>query len=349
MTAARNVTATFAPIPANYMFVTSTTHTGSLGGLAGADSICQTRASAAGLGGTYRAYLSTPTVNAISRLGSASGWIRKDGKPVANTTAELASGHLYYPPRITETGVDVGTGDAWTASTASGQFNTQYASCADWTSASTTIFAKTGWAYANSSMFSSISATNCSVAKRLYCFGVDNQAVVAPPVVNARRAFTTNATWIPGGGLSGADALCASEASTAGLSGTYKALLPTTTASAISRFTTGGTSLTWARPDHTLITATSAVLATANLMYLDAAPNSNAANTTWLGNTGIWGGTVDLATVGTATTTCSNWTSNLSTSTGMTGKAGATHVKTWFQDTSNACNATHLHLVCLQQ
>ena len=40
-----SATASFAP-PANIAFVTSTVHSGNLGGLTGADAICQTRANA---------------------------------------------------------------------------------------------------------------------------------------------------------------------------------------------------------------------------------------------------------------------------------------------------------------
>ena len=58
-------------------FVTSTTHSGNLGGLAGADAECQRLAAAVGAGnGTWRAYLSTfgsptePAVNARDRIGN---------------------------------------------------------------------------------------------------------------------------------------------------------------------------------------------------------------------------------------------------------------------------------------
>ena len=35
--------------------------------------------------GTYKAWLSTSTVNAIGRLNGASGWVRPDGRPMVNS------------------------------------------------------------------------------------------------------------------------------------------------------------------------------------------------------------------------------------------------------------------------
>lgn len=98
-----------APL-ANYVFVTSTTHLVSTFGsdLAGADAICMQRASAAGLAGTYRAWLSSSTVNARERLSGARGWYRPDGKPVADRVEDLLAGRMFYPIRVDENGDDIG-------------------------------------------------------------------------------------------------------------------------------------------------------------------------------------------------------------------------------------------------
>src|SRR5690606_298731 len=58
-----------APV-GSVIFVTSTTHTGNLGGLAGADAICQTRAAAGGLSNSalFKAIMSDATANAVDRL-----------------------------------------------------------------------------------------------------------------------------------------------------------------------------------------------------------------------------------------------------------------------------------------
>ena len=85
-----------APPPPMSFFVTSVARgTGNLGGLAGADQICQDLAAAVGAGGrTWRAYLSTqaldgqPAVNARDRIG-AGPWHNSKGVQVAANVADL--------------------------------------------------------------------------------------------------------------------------------------------------------------------------------------------------------------------------------------------------------------------
>jgi uncharacterized repeat protein (TIGR02543 family) len=351
MTAAKNVTATFAAIPPNYVFVTSTSYTGNIGGLAGADAACQARANAAGLTGTYKAWLSTSSVNAINRFGSARGWIRKDGKPFADQLSDITTSHVLYPARLDEFGNDVLSASVYTGSNNIGTLGV-WGACSDWTSAAATATVSYGYANTNSYQISFGGSTDCSQSMRLLCMGTDNTAVVTVPPVNARRAFTTGASWTPGGGLASADALCQSEATAASLTGTYKALLPTTSASAISRFTTGGTSLPWARPDNVLLAPTSAALATAGQGYIDAVPNNNASNNQWLATNGVWGGgAMTLTDTATATSSCNDWTSNVSSATGMGGQAAFTQISLWLRGFGGTtpCNATYMRVVCFQQ
>jgi hypothetical protein len=76
-------------------FVTSEPHSGNLGGLAGADAICQRLAAAAGAGNhTWRAYLSThgsptePAVHARERIGDGP-WHNANGVMIAASVADL--------------------------------------------------------------------------------------------------------------------------------------------------------------------------------------------------------------------------------------------------------------------
>src|SRR5579862_10016198 len=77
-----------SPTGNNVVFATAGVHTGALGGIAGADTICAQEAASAGLAGHYVAWLSTTTVAASSRLvlpgtsTPARGWVRRDGRPV---------------------------------------------------------------------------------------------------------------------------------------------------------------------------------------------------------------------------------------------------------------------------
>ena len=75
-----------APIAgAHRVFVTATTTTGNIAasgnatsGLDGADKLCAASATAAGLGGAWKAWLSTSQVNAIDRLADAGPWYLVD-------------------------------------------------------------------------------------------------------------------------------------------------------------------------------------------------------------------------------------------------------------------------------
>jgi hypothetical protein len=72
-------------------FVTSSNPKGgNLGGLAGADTVCQTLARAAGSTKTWRAYLSTSTVDAKSRIGTGP-WRNFKGEQIAASVADLHS------------------------------------------------------------------------------------------------------------------------------------------------------------------------------------------------------------------------------------------------------------------
>ena len=64
---------------------------GDLGGLAGADAHCQSLAAAVGAGGkTWRAYLSTSTVDAKDRIGNGP-WYNSKGELIAQSVADLHS------------------------------------------------------------------------------------------------------------------------------------------------------------------------------------------------------------------------------------------------------------------
>lgn len=97
-------------------FVTSETHSGNLGGLAGADAICQRLAGAVGAGDRiWRAYLSThatqsvPAVNARDRIGNGP-WYNANGVLIAANLADLHgdvqrdSNLLFRDTAVTEKG-----------------------------------------------------------------------------------------------------------------------------------------------------------------------------------------------------------------------------------------------------
>jgi hypothetical protein len=85
------------PDLASFFVAENPNATGNLGGLAGADQICQTQAQAIGgraAGRTWHAYLSqeqrgtTPRINARDRIGSGP-WYNVKGQLIASTVADL--------------------------------------------------------------------------------------------------------------------------------------------------------------------------------------------------------------------------------------------------------------------
>jgi hypothetical protein len=91
------------------IFVTSTAHAGALGGLLAADAICQARALAASLPGTYKVWLADATLSPASRMTRNAGpYQLVTGAVVAQGWNDLVDGMLSSPIDRTETGVRLG-------------------------------------------------------------------------------------------------------------------------------------------------------------------------------------------------------------------------------------------------
>ncbi|MCC6847523.1 MAG: hypothetical protein IT294_03410 [Deltaproteobacteria bacterium] len=340
-TATPTPTATATPGVFNLVFATSTTHGGDLGGLAGADAICTTRAAGAGLSGAYVAWLSTATVNAIDRLGAARGFVRPDGAPVADLPSALAANQVFNAIRLDERGNDLGAVEVWTGTQKNG--TTSGATCANWTATSGN--GRIGNGLGGPAAWTDAANGNCSQPRRIYCFGTSLGAnALGPTVTEGKLAFITNGTLDPstGDGIASADAMCASEALGASLSGTYKALLATSTASAVSRIALAAT---YVRRDGTFV-ADGATLAAGGTLASGIWQRPTGA---YLGSLSdvAWSGATTPSVAGTSTTTCGDFAS----STGAAIFGSATFASaTWWNNTANtsAC-ATEHHVYCLQQ
>ncbi len=332
-------TASATPNVFNYAFVTSTTHDGDLGGLDGADVICNTRASAAGLPGTYVAWLSTASVDAVDRLGSARGFIRPDGVPFADQPADITGNQIFNTLHVDETGADVGSVSVWTGTLKDGTSAPEH--CSGWTVDSGTD-GRLGRTQGGPALWTeSTDSPLCGQSHHLYCFGIDETATeLTPTISDGKLAFISNGTFDPstGTGLAGADSLCNSEATL--LPGSYKALLATTTANAISRFAPGNV---YVRPDRTLIGD-----------YATLAAGGALESGIWQRPTGVylnsfadvaWTGAATPSTVGSAASTCNNFTSG--SGSGTFGR-GPLADATWWSSASGLCSAAH-HVYCLQE
>src|SRR5262249_34719103 len=90
----------------------------------------------------------------------------------------------------------------------------------------------------------------CGSALPLHCLQVDYNVNLTYTKATGRTAFVGVQRFINapnGSGVAGLDQFCADKANAAGLPGTYRALVATTTASAAARFSTSGPP--WVRTD----------------------------------------------------------------------------------------------------
>ena len=150
-----------------------------------------------------------------------------------------------------------------------------------------------------------------------------------------------------------ADALCTSEATAAGLPGTYRALLATTGTTAASRFSTAGNP--WARVDDVILAPTAAgFLGTPFLgppRYWQAALNVTAGGA--YRQDRIWAGGATLGTSGTGTS-CNGWSTVSATAFGAVGIGWSSEVASAFANYAQSsgvttCDNTQSKLMCLQQ
>jgi len=163
------------------VFITSELTTGTFGGLGAGDAICQTLADAADLGGTYKAWLSSSTIDARDRLSHVGKpYVLVDGTVVADDWDEFASEHhqhainlteLFGPPPQSANQVYVYTGTTSEGTvktlTTSGD-ELLFGTCGDWVAGS--VFTAVGLAHLAHFGWSSASGSDClTLTGPLYC------------------------------------------------------------------------------------------------------------------------------------------------------------------------------------
>jgi hypothetical protein len=327
--------------PHNFVFVTSTKVLTFLLTTSAADSQCATAAAAAKLPGQYRAWMSSSTTDARAALAGARGWVRTDGLPFVDTVDDLTAGRLLSPPLTDETGhilAPMFQGEyVATGTKADGTRNGTV--CHDWTD--NAAYIQHGYPDGTTYTWTSGVTASCTAMAHLYCFGVSLNTPLTVVPAQGRLSFLTQGTLKPGGGVAAADALCAQEAVSASLAGTFKALLATSTASAASRFAADGVrvrldGIPLNVPGQSLF-GTSAWLTTLNVTSTRG----------YEGNWGVWAGAHDLGSPGTKADSCQDWQVQSTAQTALIGNSSSIP-RRWDGGYPTSCDYPG-RFYCLQQ
>ncbi len=169
-----------------YIFVTSHGHTGNMGGLAGADAICQSYADSSTVlpKGKYKAWLSTAQFSATSHThpvnrftqSSVPYYLPDDTTLVANNWGDLVDGSLAAPINKDEHGQNATTHQfgatqyVWTNTTQAGTPVTSDPnySCYGWTITHTYNGYVGQWS-TPASQWTGVTNNSCATLNRLYC------------------------------------------------------------------------------------------------------------------------------------------------------------------------------------
>lgn len=163
--------------PNKCTFVTSTTQKGGLGGVTGADAICETQAAAGGLGGaSYMAWISTGAADAPNTrfTKSTTPYELTMGTIIANDWTDLTDGTLNNPIDRDENGVLVSAADnVWTCVGTGALANCGLAGsrCSDWTSSGGGQSGLLGNTNATNFQWTADTTSEaCTASNHLYCF-----------------------------------------------------------------------------------------------------------------------------------------------------------------------------------
>lgn len=150
------------------IFVTSTSYSGILGGISGADAKCQARADAEALGGSWKAILSIGGQHAINRI-VISGEVRNlNNNKVADNSADFWDGTLDSAVGYDETGAPTSV-SVWTSTDELGSASAN--NCSNWTSDDGGGYSgDSGLSQSTSSTWLSNTDLDCGSGNaRLYC------------------------------------------------------------------------------------------------------------------------------------------------------------------------------------
>lgn len=385
-----------ASMPVNLItFVTSTTGNGNLGswpdavsvgktGIAAGDAICQARALASGLTGTFKAWLSDSQDDAYCRITGFSGmkgsncgqtalpvsagpWVRTDGFPFGDTIDKIVDTNWYapttqkvYAPLVYD---EFGTRltsvrQVWTGTYIDG---TAYSglTCTNWTSAAAANYARGGLTDGTAQLWSVSGYPYCNYTTvSLDCF----QTGAGPNLPNFRSAgkiaFVTSVSgtgnlgsWPDAAaagktGVAAGDAICQARAAAAGVanSAQFKALLSSGPTGTINAIDRFTSNGPWVRLDGVTVANSKAELIGGSLFSSIHQTEVG----TYLGyGLYAWTGTKANGTIDGANT-CNGWTDGTSGALGTRGAVALTDAGGWLNFSTNyPCNIVQ-YLYCLE-
>ncbi len=156
------------------VFVSSGSYNGNMGGLPGADEICQGLADGAGLTGTYYAWLSDTLSSPDTRFTKATvPYVLPSGLEIASNWSDLTDGTLTNPILEDEDGTTLGYADVWTSTNVSGTSavgtDSTYA-CGNWQSNTKLYLGLWGDATQVNSDWTNLWEYRCDYTNAIYCF-----------------------------------------------------------------------------------------------------------------------------------------------------------------------------------
>jgi hypothetical protein len=362
-----------------YVFISSTAYPGGeLGGLDGADAKCQGLAEAAGLPGSYRAWLSDPTGSPATRFVRGGGPFRLvDGSLVAESWAELTSRPLHHAIDLTETGQTPPMTSAcgwspavavvWSDTRTDGTLLSADLACGSWNDETTgrpacgLVPSQLQWSDVGNGGF-------CSSLGAIYCFeqegpalgddgadangpsagapsGCDTGACATGP----KTVFVTSETYTGDlGGLAGADSKCQARAKAAGLSGVYLAWLSDYSDWPAKRFSRAGSP--YRLVDGSVVANDWSSLTSGTLRHaidrteLGGAP---ATTDTPCGGASVWTNTRADGSLDNEANSCGDWTDSIGGGAAL-GLVNA-QASGWTADCWGGVCGGHASLYCFEQ
>jgi hypothetical protein len=353
--------------------------------LAAADAVCAAEATAAGLPGTYVAWMSDATSDAYCRVHSLSGkraancglgalpvaagpWVRTDA---ARTPAAPTIDRLLAPTRQTFNPVTFRANGTDTYGSApqlvfTGTDDTGAltgTACTDWTSTAGTgamgdsVGGGTSWTDQGTD-------PSCAATGRLRCVEVGSgPALPSRHPANVKRAFATSvtggavlSTWADAGGTTGitaADAICQARARYAGYTNAinFKAWASYSFTGASSRVFYSGP---WYRPDGILFATRTQLTGSSPFGRVNAPLYQTETNAYVAGNaeTGsVWTGTTYSGSYYSSAASCSSWASSVQS--GVIGRSDVSDFRwvslgsSYSVPTLQTCSATDYRLYCV--